>query len=129
MRKWRCTFVAEPLNHIHQDTKPAWLIAVCKRSLTFGYSMGSTFGYGKASSNIIYILFDYMFFRIQRALFILFKMFGEHVPPCPPPGSYALLFCIKKFKKSKIFLAKYFRNSWETPFVPKNSSTFLRDKY
>ena len=33
VRKWRCTFVGEPLNHIHQDTKSAWLIAVCKRSL------------------------------------------------------------------------------------------------
>ena len=32
VRKWRCTFVAEPLNHIHQDTKSAWLIAMCKRS-------------------------------------------------------------------------------------------------
>ena len=30
--KWRCTFVGEPLNRIHQDTKSARLIAVCKRS-------------------------------------------------------------------------------------------------
>ena len=30
--KWRCAFVhGEPLNHIHQDTKSARLIAVCKR--------------------------------------------------------------------------------------------------
>ena len=34
MRKWRCTFVSEPLNHIHQDTKSARLIKVCKRSLS-----------------------------------------------------------------------------------------------
>ena len=27
------TFVGEPLNHIHQDTKSARLIAVCKRYL------------------------------------------------------------------------------------------------
>ena len=27
-------FVCEPLNHIHQDTKSARLIAVCKRSIT-----------------------------------------------------------------------------------------------
>ena len=26
--------VCEPLNHIHQDTKSARLIAVCKRSIT-----------------------------------------------------------------------------------------------
>ena len=32
VRKWRCTFVGEPLNHIHQDTESARLIAVCKRS-------------------------------------------------------------------------------------------------
>ena len=32
VRKWRYTFVGEPLNHIHQDTKSARLIAVCKRS-------------------------------------------------------------------------------------------------
>ena len=38
VRKWRYTFVGEPLNHIHQDTKSARLIAVCKRSLTYQYS-------------------------------------------------------------------------------------------
>ena len=32
MRKWRCALVSEPLNHIHQDTKSARLIAVCKGS-------------------------------------------------------------------------------------------------
>ena len=32
VRKWRCTFVGESLNHIHQDTKSARLIAMCKRS-------------------------------------------------------------------------------------------------
>ena len=32
MRKWHCTFVGEPLNHIYQDTKSARLIAVCKRT-------------------------------------------------------------------------------------------------
>ena len=26
--------MGEPLNHIYQDTKSAWLIAVCKRSFT-----------------------------------------------------------------------------------------------
>ena len=30
----------------------------------------------RAPSNIIWILFDYIFFRIKRALFILFKMLG-----------------------------------------------------
>ena len=35
VRKWCCTFMGEPLNHIHQDTKSAWLIAVCKRSLKY----------------------------------------------------------------------------------------------
>ena len=34
VRKWRCAFVGKPLNHIHQDTKSARLIAVCKRSFT-----------------------------------------------------------------------------------------------
>ena len=29
--------MCEPLNHIHQDAKSAWLIAVCKRSLTQVY--------------------------------------------------------------------------------------------
>ena len=33
MRILRHTFVGEPLNHIHQDTKSARSIAVCKRSL------------------------------------------------------------------------------------------------
>ena len=33
MKKVRCTIVGEPLNHIHQDTKSARLIAVCKRTL------------------------------------------------------------------------------------------------
>ena len=33
MRKWCCAFVGQPLNHIHQDTKSAQLIAVCKLSL------------------------------------------------------------------------------------------------
>ena len=32
VRKFRCTIVGEPSNHIHQDTKSARLIAVCKRS-------------------------------------------------------------------------------------------------
>ena len=35
MRKFRCTIVGEPLNHIHQDTKSARLIAVCKRTVIF----------------------------------------------------------------------------------------------
>ena len=30
---WRCAFVSEPLNHIHQDTKSVRLIAVCKHTL------------------------------------------------------------------------------------------------
>ena len=34
VRKWRCTFVGEQLNHIHRDTKSARLIAVCKCSFT-----------------------------------------------------------------------------------------------
>ena len=34
VRKLRCAFVGEPLNHIHKDTKSARLIAVCKRSVT-----------------------------------------------------------------------------------------------
>ena len=42
MRKWRCTFVVKPLNHIHQDTKSARLIAVCKRSF---YSLALTLAY------------------------------------------------------------------------------------
>ena len=32
VRKWRCTFVVNLLNHIHQDTKSARLIAMCKRT-------------------------------------------------------------------------------------------------
>ena len=32
VRKWHCAFVGEPLNHIHQDTKSARLIAVSKRT-------------------------------------------------------------------------------------------------
>ena len=32
-QKIRCTFISESLNHIHQDTKPARLITVCKHSL------------------------------------------------------------------------------------------------
>ena len=28
VRKWRCTFVGELLNHIHQDTKSAQLIGL-----------------------------------------------------------------------------------------------------
>ena len=48
----------------------------------------------RAPSNIIWTLFDYIFFRIKRALFILFKMFGgvRVMPPVPTPhapGSYA----------------------------------------
>ena len=34
VRKWRCVFVCESLNHISQDTKSARLIAVCKRTFT-----------------------------------------------------------------------------------------------
>ena len=33
--KFRCTFVSEPLNHIHQDTKSVRLLAVSKRSLSW----------------------------------------------------------------------------------------------
>ena len=33
VRKWRCAFVVNLLNHIHQDTKSDRLIAVCKRTL------------------------------------------------------------------------------------------------
>ena len=33
MTLYTCTFVGEPLNRIHQDTKSARLIAVCKHSL------------------------------------------------------------------------------------------------
>ena len=33
MRKWRCSFVSEPLNHIHQNTKSAQLITVCKHTV------------------------------------------------------------------------------------------------
>ena len=36
VRKFRCTFMVEPLNHIHQDTKSARLIAVCKRTFNLG---------------------------------------------------------------------------------------------
>ena len=43
-RKFRCTFVGEPLNHIRRDTKSLRLIAVSKRSLseTKGLVVGST---------------------------------------------------------------------------------------
>ena len=34
VNKWRCTFVAEPLNHIHEDTKSARLIAMYKWSFS-----------------------------------------------------------------------------------------------
>ena len=36
MHSWEndATLVGEPLNYIHQDTKSARLIAVCKRSLS-----------------------------------------------------------------------------------------------
>ena len=43
----------------------------------------------RAPSNIIWILFDYIFFRIKRALFILFKMLGACAPRAPSLGSYA----------------------------------------
>ena len=39
----------------------------------------------KAPSNIIWILFDYIFFRIKRALFILFKILDTCPPPHAPP--------------------------------------------
>ena len=47
-----------------------------------------TFGYGKDTVKyyIIWILFDYIFFRIKKALFILFKILwgGGSGGPCPP---------------------------------------------
>ena len=38
-------FVGEPLNHIHQDTKSARLIAVCKRRLKLTCTMNGLNGY------------------------------------------------------------------------------------
>ena len=42
-----------------------------------------TFGYGKDTVKyyIIWILFDYIFFRIKKALFILFKILWGACPP------------------------------------------------
>ena len=37
----------------------------------------------RAPSNIIWILFDYIFFRIKKALFILFKMLDGGVARFP----------------------------------------------
>ena len=42
----------------------------------------------RAPSNIIWILFDYVFFRIEGTLFILFKMFSKNDVLPMPPGSY-----------------------------------------
>ena len=41
VRKWACTSVVNLLNYIHQDTKSAWLIAMCKRTfrLSFVYQI------------------------------------------------------------------------------------------
>ena len=38
MRKFHCTFVVEPLNHIHQDMKLTQLITVCKCTFSFDYN-------------------------------------------------------------------------------------------
>ena len=50
MRKFRCTIVGEPLNHIHQDTKSARLIAVCKRSFKEWSSRWKTNGGQKSQT-------------------------------------------------------------------------------
>ena len=57
----------------------------------------------RAPSNIIWTLFDYIFFRIKRALFILFKMLGgglglcprflRPIPPVPTPHARFLRSC------------------------------------
>ena len=44
-RKFRGIFVVEPLDHIHQDTKSAGLIAVCKRSLYFAFRLSPVHQY------------------------------------------------------------------------------------
>ena len=44
-RKFRGIFVVETLDHIHQDTKSAGLIAVCKRSLYFAFRLSPVHQY------------------------------------------------------------------------------------
>ena len=81
---------------------------------------------GRAPSNIIWILFDYIFFRIKRAPFILIKMLGEGEGggTCPHSPRF-LLRCfaypgVKNPLLEEITLLDYFGNirtnniiSWE----------------
>ena len=53
MRRWRCAFVSEPLNHIHQDTKSARLIALCKHTLNILWVVTDTEPKGICTAKIV----------------------------------------------------------------------------
>ena len=61
----RCTFVGEPLNHIHQDTKSTQLIAVCKRIFKF-YPFA-------IKSDDVYVYFIVFFFVLEIWVKLLLK--------------------------------------------------------
>ena len=74
VRKFRCTFVVEPLNHIHQDTKSAGLIAVCERSFILRFPF-------IASSPTFYFSIFISTLPTQHTTFMTGKSFGEQNYP------------------------------------------------
>ena len=64
MRKWRCTSVGEPLDHIHQDTKSTRLIAVCKRSFSIRVRV-------RVSIRVIVQRISFMVYRYSRLMLII----------------------------------------------------------